>query len=124
MRRPSEGPRLLLAFRGALLAAFLAAFLAACSGGTGPIGSVGLLARREPESHRVIVTDAPVGLGAAQAGVEPGDEIVAVDGRPVAPMSVRDFSLAVRGEVGSHVILTIKRSGVTHDVEVTRTPLK
>ena len=94
-----------------------------CGGGGAFNGSIGVRARRDPESGVVLVTDVPAGLGGAKAGLEPGDRIVAVDGVPVSQMTVDAFRRAVRGPVGSHVRLTIQRGDMLVEVEVERTPL-
>ena len=94
-----------------------------CGGGAWS-GSIGVRARRDPESGVVVVTDVPAGLGGARAGLEAGDRILAVDGVPVAQMSVDGFHRAVRGPVGSHVRLTVQRGDMILDVDVERSPLQ
>jgi membrane-associated protease RseP (regulator of RpoE activity) len=56
---------------------------------------------------------------AAEAGLQPGDEIVAVDGRPVG--STEEFIQYTRAHVGSPIELTVKRGG--RDVTLTATPV-
>ena len=97
--------------------------LVACGSSPMP-GSIGVRARREETSGKIVVVDVPPGLAGAQAGLEPGDEILAVEGVPVGEMSARAFSRAVRGDVGTKVMLTIKRGGVVRTIEVQRMPLK
>jgi carboxyl-terminal processing protease len=103
--------------------ALLALALVACGSSALP-GSIGVRARREETTGRIVVVDVPPGLAGAQAGLEPGDEILSVEGVPVAEMSARAFSRAVRGDVGTKVMLTIKRGGVVRTIEVQRMPLK
>lgn len=99
-----------------------ALFVAACAGG-GFNGSIGVRARRDPESGVVLVTDVPAGLGGAKAGLLPGDRILAVDGVSVSQMSADAFRRAVRGPVGSRVRLTIQRGDSMTEVEVERSAL-
>jgi carboxyl-terminal processing protease len=100
-------------------------FLSAIGCGASPVpGSIGVRARREEATGKIVVVDVPPGLAGAQAGLEPGDEILSVEGVPVAEMSARAFSRAVRGDVGTKVMLTIKRGGVVRTIEVQRMPLK
>ena len=106
--------------RRALLGLLLV-LVAACGGGWS--GSIGVRARRAPETGTIVVTDVPKGLAGERAGLSAGDEIVAVDGVPTVSMSNAAFSRAVRGEVGSRVTLTVRRAGVVEDVIVERGPL-
>ena len=66
----------------------------------------------------------PPNEGAAKAGLEIDDEIVAIDGHDVRTMSEDDIRQAVRGDVGSELVVTIVRGGARRDVVVKRSPLK
>ena len=58
---------------------------------------------------------------AENAGVEAGDQIVAVDGEAVtSDEDASDIATAVRGDIGTTVTLTILRDGETFDVEIER----
>ena len=54
---------------------------------------------------------------AQQAGLEAGDRVVAIDGRPVA--DVEAFQRAVRASAGTALTLTVERSGERRDLQVT-----
>jgi carboxyl-terminal processing protease len=73
--------------------------------------------------HHVFVRAAPPGEGAAQAGLLVDDEVIALDGKPVAGMTPDDIRRAVRGDVGSTLTVTILRNGEKREMKVTRTPL-
>ncbi len=102
----------------------LALLLMGGCGSPAVIGSIGVRARREPTSGRVFLLDVPEGLGGASAGLEPGDEVLAIDGIPVAELTARSFSRVVRGPIGTRVRLTIRRGEDVHNIFITRTPLK
>lgn len=87
-------------------------------------GSVGAVFARDNPSGRVFVRDAPADMGAAQAGVLVGDELIAVDGHPVAPMNPNDLHKILSGKVGSKVKLQVKRNGRMLDYTVERSPLR
>ncbi|MDB4944004.1 MAG: hypothetical protein JWP97_3538 [Labilithrix sp.] len=65
----------------------------------------------------------PPGQGADRAGLELDDEILAIDGKPVAQMSQDDVRRAVRGDVGSVMTVRVDRGGLRREVRVQRTPL-
>jgi putative serine protease PepD len=73
---------------------------------------------RVTEDGTTLVTDIVAGSPAAEAGIQPGDAIVAVDDERVEPR--RPFiDLLYLHEVGDVVILTIEREGSQRPVEVT-----
>ena len=85
----------------------------------GEFGGVGADVRRDAAS-RVLLSPYPDGP-AARAGVAEGDELTAIDGRPVADMARLDeVEAMLRGDVGSRVRLTLAREGRTFDAEVER----
>jgi C-terminal processing protease CtpA/Prc len=63
-------------------------------------------------------------MGAAKAGLEEGDEIVEIEGRPAAGMSADEVHKALRGEVGTVVVLRVARRGLARDIKVERGPFK
>jgi predicted metalloprotease with PDZ domain len=87
-------------------------------------GSVGAILGRDNRTGRVYVREVPAGMGAARAGVDANDEIVAIDGHSAAAMSVADIHGALAGDVGSTVRLTIKHGDVVREVSVERGPLQ
>jgi len=76
----------------------------------GRFGGVGVEVDFEGDFVTVI---APIeGSPAHQAGVKPGDRIVAIDNMAVRGQSPADLVRAMRGDPGTKVILTIRRDGV------------
>ncbi len=102
--------------------AFLLISCASC-GGTAT-GSVGAVLGKQAEDGRLYIRQAPPGMAAWTAGLEPDDEVVAIDGRDVKAMTLDDVRAALRGPVDSTVVLTIRRGGVVRDVKVKRGPFK
>lgn len=66
------------------------------------------------------VTKVNEGGPAEEAGMLPGDVIVAIEGQSAEGMSSADAKNLVRGEEGSQVALTIRRGEETFDLSVTR----
>ncbi|SFO58455.1 Membrane-associated protease RseP, regulator of RpoE activity [Geodermatophilus obscurus] len=64
----------------------------------------------------------PAPSPAAQAGLRPGDTIVAVDGQPLDPTAYDSWTAvqqAIRGSAGQPLALTVERDGERRDVTVT-----
>jgi len=57
------------------------------------------------------------GLPAARAGLQPGDRIVAVDGRPIATWE--ELSKTILASKGAHLRLTLEREGARFPIEIT-----
>jgi len=68
---------------------------------------------------KLIVVEPHAGLPAERAGIRAGDEIVAVDGMPVAGMTYTEAILKVRGPEGTEVTLLILQEGDAEPVEIT-----
>jgi C-terminal processing protease CtpA/Prc len=98
----------------------LAAALAACAPRTGSIGAV--LGHSRDEG-RLFVRGAPPDRAAARAGLQVGDEVVAIDGRDVRAMSPEEVHAALEGPIGTDVRLTVLRRGSVVRLAVTRAPL-
>ncbi len=62
-------------------------------------------------------------MGAAKAGLEVGDEVVSIEGKPVGAMSPEAVHEALQGKVGTKVRITVVRAKVSLDVVVERGPL-
>jgi carboxyl-terminal processing protease len=85
----------------------------------GQFGGIGVELTLEGKVPEVI---SPIdGTPAAEAGVEPGDRIVKIDGQPTTGMDVEEIVKRLRGASGSRVVLTITRNErAPFDVMLTR----
>jgi carboxyl-terminal processing protease len=63
-------------------------------------------------------------MGAAKAGVQAGDEVTAIDGVLVSPLTSDEVHKVLAGPVGSKVKLTIVRDGQVLRFDVERGPLR
>jgi carboxyl-terminal processing protease len=72
---------------------------------------VGFAVRRnaEPLTIDYLFADSP----AERAGLKPGDRIVAVDGRPIDPKDIEKATAAIKGPIGTRVVLSVivKKTG-------------
>ena len=77
---------------------------------TGKYGGVGLTIGKDEEHNSVLVLGALEGF-AYDAGVRPGDRIVAIDEAPTASLDLDAVKTKLRGEPGTTIQLTLERDG-------------
>lgn len=91
--------------------------LAGCAPDRGTIGAV----LAQTPDQRLVLRDVPPALAAGRAGLQPGDEILLIDGRDVRELDERGVHRALSGSVGDPVKLTLLRQGRVVRVTVRRT---
>lgn len=67
----------------------------------------------QTDDGRVGVVTPIEGTPAARAGIQAGDAILTIDGKPVDHRNVSQAILRMRGPAGSHVLLSVAREGHT-----------
>jgi carboxyl-terminal processing protease len=89
------------------------------AGAAQPDGDVGLEMTRQ---YYLRVISARDGSPAGKAGLQTGDYVRAIDGKPTRDMSVFEGSRLLRGEPGSKIVLTIIRGNAAdpHEVSLVR----
>jgi C-terminal processing protease CtpA/Prc len=103
----------------------LAALMLACSALAGcgaERGTIGAVLAQTPD-QRLVLREVPRGLAAGSAGLEPGDELLLIDGRDVRELTAQGVHQALIGEVGDPVKLTLLRDGRVIRVTLRRTPV-
>ncbi len=83
-------------------------------------GTIGAVLARDP-GGRLFVREVPEGLTAAQAGLQPGDEVLLIDGKDARALGPRGVHEVLSGEVGERVKLTLVRRGQIVRVTLART---
>ncbi len=84
----------------------------------GTFGGIGATLTRPEEDGPIILEPIP-GNPAELAGIEFGDELLAVDGTAVIPeMTVADVANLIRGEKGTKVVLTVRHPGQDEPVDI------
>ena len=106
-----------------MIAALASIAIALCACGPGS-GSIGAMLSKQKTDGRVMVRSVPSDMESAKAGLEPGDEILSIDGRDARTMSAQEIHEALVGDVGSTVDLTVARKGTVVRVQVKRGLLK
>lgn len=66
----------------------------------------------------VTIVELYEGQAAAEAGLKPGDRIIAVDGKDAVGKSPEEVNNILRGFPGTEVRLTIRRPGLTEDIDI------
>lgn len=91
-------------------------------GGTERMEMVGIGVVLSARDDALVMGQVIPGGGAAEAGLQPGDAVVSVDGTKVVELGFPSAVRAIRGPEGSRVLLGIRRAGRSdvEDVWVTR----
>ncbi|WP_313992683.1 S41 family peptidase [uncultured Selenomonas sp.] len=84
----------------------------------GSFGGIGVTMGFKDRTVRII--SVLEGTPGAAAGLQAGDEIIAVDGTPTSEMQSEEVALHIRGEAGTTVTLRILRDGDEKDYTITR----
>ena len=91
---------------------------------TGQYGGIGALIQQD--SDYVIISEPYENTPAMESGLQAGDRILAIDGKPIRGKTVSDVSTALKGQPGTTVKLTIQPYGHKGSVvkEITRKEIK
>jgi C-terminal processing protease CtpA/Prc len=96
----------------------LVLLLLGCGPERGTIGAV----LGQSSDQRLVLREVPPELAAGRAGLQPGDEVILIDGRDVRELDERGVHQALSGGVGDPVKLTLLREGRVIRVTLQRTP--
>jgi carboxyl-terminal processing protease len=77
----------------------------------GGFPGIGIVIDTDPVSKALLVTQVISGGPADKAGLQPGDIVLTIDGKPTAGLSVGDDSKLIRGTAGTPVQLVVQRKG-------------
>ena len=85
---------------------------------SGTYSGVGIVIGKGQNGLEVVsaIEDTP----AAKAGIKAGDNIVSIDGKRTASMSLEEASKLMRGAAGTQVVLGIRSGSETKNVTITR----
>ncbi|HKY35244.1 MAG TPA: PDZ domain-containing protein [Polyangiaceae bacterium] len=100
-------------------AALLALLAMGCAAERGTIGAV----LGQSQDQHLVLREVPPELAAGRAGLQPGDELILIDGRDVRELDERGVHQALGGNVGDPVKLTLLRQGQVIRVTLQRTPV-
>ncbi|NJP08722.1 MAG: S41 family peptidase [Leptolyngbyaceae cyanobacterium RU_5_1] len=78
---------------------------------SGELSGVGIRLEVDEQTNNLTVVEPIENSPAIKAGIQSGDHILAINGKPTKGMSVEDASNLIRGDVGTKVSLEIRRDG-------------
>jgi carboxyl-terminal processing protease len=78
---------------------------------SGELSGVGIKLEMDKVTKVLTVVEPMPGSPALKAGIQPGDQILAIDGKSTQAMNVEAASAMIRGKVGTPVSLRISRAG-------------
>ncbi len=78
---------------------------------SGEVSGVGIRIAIDPRTQDLIIIDTIKKSPAQEKGLQRGDRIVRIDGKPTALMNLEEASEALKGELGTDVSLEISRRG-------------
>ena len=84
---------------------------------------VGIGVRLENDNDKVVVLDTIDGSPAQEAGIKPGDALVAINGESVRGMNIVEVADKLEGSEGSPVKLSALRGGEEHEFSLERVKL-
>lgn len=92
---------------------------------SGEVSGVGIRIAIDPRTQDLYVVDTIKKSPAMEAGLQRGDRIVRIDGKPTALMSLDQASEALKGELGTQVSIEISREKKpAFEVKVTRSEIE
>ena len=97
--------------------------LAAGTSCAGQQGTIGAVLSQSPDGA-LTIRETPEGLAAEKAGLEPGDQILLIDGLDVRGLTAQRVHELLTGEVGDPVKLTVVRKEQIIRVTLKRTPAR
>ena len=88
---------------------------------SGELSGIGIELELNEKTQRLTVVKALENSPALKAGIQPRDQILAIDGQPTQGMKIESASKLIRGKVGTPVTLQIGRQGrSSFNVKLTR----
>ncbi len=78
---------------------------------SGELSGIGIRMELNEKTKKLTVVEAIENSPALKAGLQAGDQIIAIDGKPTLKMKVEDASNLIRGKAGTPISLQIARQG-------------
>ncbi|AKG24195.1 carboxyl-terminal processing protease CtpB [Calothrix sp. 336/3] len=91
---------------------------------SGEVSGIGIRMELNEKTKRLTVVEAIENSPALKAGIKPGDQILAIDGKPTQKMAIDDASKLIRGKSGTVITLRLEREGRAFDQKLTRATIE
>jgi carboxyl-terminal processing protease len=92
---------------------------------SGEVSGIGIRMEINEKTKRLTVVEPIENSPAQKAGIQAGDEILAINGKPTLKMKVDDASNLIRGKAGTAITLRLVRPGKNEfDVKLTRATIE
>ncbi|BAY25620.1 carboxyl-terminal protease [Calothrix sp. NIES-2100] len=92
---------------------------------SGEVSGIGIRMELNEKTKRLTVVEAIENSPALKAGIQAGDEILAINGKPTQQMKVDDASKLIRGKAGTILTLRLGRTGQSaFDLKLTRATIE
>lgn len=88
---------------------------------SGELSGIGVRLGINEKTKVMTIADPIAGSPASKAGIKPGDQLLAIDGRPTSKMTIEQASSLIRGKAGTPITLRLSRQGQGQfDLKLTR----
>jgi len=84
------------------------------------MGSVDAVFRYRTAEHSTVIHEVKPDSFSEEAGLKPGDILLAIDGRDITNATFEGVRAALRGPVGTKAVLTVKRGAKIIELSVER----
>lgn len=91
---------------------------------SGEISGIGIKMRVNEQTKKLVIMEVIANSPALRAGLQPGDEIVAIAGKLTQGLKIEDASQLIRGKVGTPVDMRINRNGSARDLRLVRAAIE
>lgn len=92
---------------------------------SGEVTGIGIRMEINGQTKRLTVVEPIQNSPADKAGIKPGDEIIAINGKSTSKMKIDEASSLIRGQAGTAITLQISRPGKNlFDVKLTRATIE
>ena len=85
---------------------------------------IGVTIQKRQDNGGFDILEVTPGGSAQEAGIRPGDILIAVDGTSVLELTTDELSNLIRGEKGTKLTVTVQRNGENLDVSVERREIR
>jgi carboxyl-terminal processing protease len=91
---------------------------------SGEVSGIGIRMELNEKTKRLTIIEAIENSPALKAGLKPGDEILAINGKSALKMTLEEASTLIRGKEGTSVNLDLERPGNKFSIKLTRATIE